>query len=86
MPSALFGEQALRLVRQSFNDIDDKRRNPLISLPDAAMSALAVYSLKIPSLLKFEELKRNDAKKIQNIKQKQKHQNINLIVKKLLIK
>ena len=68
MPSALFGEQALRLVRQSFNDIDDKRRNPLISLPDAAMSALAVYSLKIPSLLKFEELKRNDAKKIQNIK------------------
>lgn len=68
MSSSLFGEQALTIVRKSFSKINDKRRSPTISLPDSLMSTLAIYSLKIPSLLKFEELKANEKKSVENIK------------------
>lgn len=46
----------LRTIRQSFEAITDHRseRCP-ISLPDALMSGLAMFGLKYPSLLKFDE-------------------------------
>ncbi len=44
------------LLRSGFADIADHRPGtPKISLPDALMSAFAMFSLKSPSLLAFDE-------------------------------
>ncbi len=50
----------LATVRQHFNTITDHRiqKRPVISLPDALMSGLAVFGVKYPSLLKFDEDRR----------------------------
>jgi hypothetical protein len=46
----------LQIVRSIFSAIPDKRKkNVNISLPDALMSALAMFSMKYSSLLKFDE-------------------------------
>lgn len=45
----------LGAIRQTFEQIPDHRRGPLIPLADALMSGLAVFGLKYPSLLKFDE-------------------------------
>jgi hypothetical protein len=46
----------LRQVRQAFEPIPDPRRyGQQFSLPDVLMSGLAVFGLKYPSLLKFDE-------------------------------
>ena len=51
---ALFGR-----LRTGFADIVDHRPGtPKISLPDALMSAFAVFSLKSPSLLAFDDDRR----------------------------
>jgi hypothetical protein len=42
-------------LRKRFEDIEDTRVNPNISLPDALMSGFAVFALKDPSLLAFDE-------------------------------
>jgi len=48
------------LLRSEFEKIDDERNEKAtISLPDALMSAFAMFSLKDPSLLAFEQ-RRND--------------------------
>jgi len=45
----------LSQVRSNFTTIpDNRKKNVTISLPDALMSALAMFSLKYPSLLKFD--------------------------------
>jgi len=46
----------LQAVRESFKTIPEhRRRQPEIPLADALMSGLAMFSLKYPSLLKFDE-------------------------------
>jgi hypothetical protein len=48
-------------VRQAFEQIPDPRRyGQQFSLPDVLMSGLAVFGLKYPSLLKFDE-QRNES-------------------------
>src|ERR1700734_3097842 len=42
-------------LRKRFQSIEDKRVNPNISLADALMSGFAVFALKDPSLLAFDE-------------------------------
>jgi hypothetical protein len=42
-------------LRKRFESIEDTRVNPDISLPDALMSGFAVFALKDPSLLAFDE-------------------------------
>ena len=55
-------------VRQAFKKIPDPRRyGQQFSLPDVLMSGLAVFSLKYPSLLKFDE-QRNEARIRANLK------------------
>lgn len=50
-----------RLVRQGFAKIKDHRaENVTISLPDALTSAFAMFSLKDPSLLAFDERSKTD--------------------------
>jgi hypothetical protein len=56
----LSADALLELLRRSFEKIPDHRgRKCPISLADALMSAFAMFSLKDPSLLAFEE-RRND--------------------------
>ena len=50
----------LSTIRQRFNSIRDRRTgSPSISLPDALMSGLAVFGLKCPSLLQFDQQRRD---------------------------
>ena len=44
----------IEAIRTSFTNIPDKN-NTIISLPDCLMSALAIFGLKYPSLLKFDK-------------------------------
>ena len=55
----LSADALLALMRSRFERFPDQRRNPAISLPDCLMSGLAMFMLKDPSLLAFQE-RRND--------------------------
>ena len=56
------------IIRQEFKKIPDFRNGiPLISITDSLMSSFAMFSLKSPSLLKFDE-KRKDADELQNLR------------------
>jgi hypothetical protein len=59
----------LRAIRQTFEVIPDhRRRQPVIPLADALMSGLAVFGLKYPSLLKFDEAYGDEATLRHNLK------------------
>lgn len=57
--------QIISFLKQYFNSIPDPREAKNISVPigDAVMSAYAMFSLKFPSLLKFEKDIKDEAKK-----------------------
>ena len=58
----------LSQARKAFEKIPDSRRyGQQFSLPDVLMSGLAVFVLKFPSLLKFDE-QRNEARIRANLK------------------
>jgi hypothetical protein len=59
---SLNGESLLGGIRKSFEEIPDHRRanGTEISLPDTMMSAFAIFSLKFPSLLQFEDAVKNE--------------------------
>ena len=64
----LSADALFRNIRQSFHDIPDPRTGkPDISLPDALMSGLAVFALKDPSLLAFDERRRQDEENLRMI-------------------
>ena len=51
----------IKILREEFRKIQDHRKKiPKISLPDCLMSGLAIFALKYPSLLSFDERKDND--------------------------
>lgn len=54
-------------VHTSFRKIPDHRKSAQISLEDALMSAFAMFSLKDPSLLAFEERRRSDDPNLHSI-------------------
>lgn len=57
----LSADALFSLVKSGFARIPDHRSRSIgIALPDALMSAFAMFSLKCPSLLEFDEQKRND--------------------------
>ena len=50
------------LVRTGFEQVSDQRaKNIQITMPDALMSGFAMFSLKDPSLLTFEERRETDS-------------------------
>lgn len=56
--TSLSAPSLLKKAREVFEKIKDHRNGrQKISLPDALMSGVAVFSLKCPSLLKFDEMK-----------------------------
>ena len=64
----LSADALFRNIRESFHDIPDPRTGqPDISLPDALMSGLAMFALKEPSLLAFDQRRKKDEKNLRMI-------------------
>jgi len=58
----LSADSLFALVRTGFEQVSDKRaKNVQITMPDALMSGFAMFSLKDPSLLAFEERRETDS-------------------------
>lgn len=55
----LSADSLIRMIRAEFQAISDVRVNPAIPLSDALMSAFAMFSLKDPSLLAFDQRRRD---------------------------
>jgi hypothetical protein len=59
-PQDLSGDSLFQLIRSRFDTLSDPRaREVEIPLGDALMSAFAMFSLKDPSLLAFDQRRRN---------------------------
>ena len=64
----LSADALFRNIGESFHDIPDPRTGtPDISLPDALMSGLAVFALKEPSLLAFDQRRQQDEENLRMI-------------------
>jgi hypothetical protein len=64
----LSADALFRNIHQSFHHVPDPRpANPTISLPDALMSGLAMFALKDPSMLAFDQRRQLDEKSLQMI-------------------
>ena len=64
----LSADALFRNIHQAFHHIPDPRTgNPSISLPDALMSGLAIFALKDPSMLAFDQRRQQDEKNLQMI-------------------
>ena len=64
----LSADALFRNIRESFDDIPDPRTGkPDISLPDALMSGLALFALKEPSLLAFDQRRQQDEENLRMI-------------------
>jgi hypothetical protein len=56
----LSADALFRILRSEFKEVPDCRVQPEISLADSLMSGLALFALKAPSLLAFEEQRRDN--------------------------
>lgn len=56
-----------RILRSEFGKIPDRRFEPKISLTDSLMSGFALFALKSPSLLAFDEQRRDNAFNLKGI-------------------
>ncbi len=64
----LSADALFRGIRQSFQDVADPRTgDPTISLSDALMSGLAMFALKDPSMLAFDQRRQADEKNLRMI-------------------
>ena len=61
-------DSTMELLREKFAEIVDHRRaNRSFELPDVLRSAFAMFSLKSPSLLSFEEQTKQEKKNLKSI-------------------
>jgi len=64
----LSADSLIKMIREQFKQISDSRKgNTTISLCDALMSAFAMFSLKDPSLLAFDERRKEEDHNLKNI-------------------
>ncbi len=64
----LSADALYRTIGESFQDVDDPRTGiPTIKLSDALMSGFAMFTLKDPSMLAFDDRRVRDAKNLQMI-------------------
>ncbi len=64
----LSSDALFRTLHDSFQDVVDPRTgNPSIKLPDALMSGFAMFALKDPSMLAFDQRREQDEKNLQMI-------------------
>ena len=64
----LSADALFRNIHQTFHHVPDPRpADPAISLPDALMSGLAMFALKDPSMLAFDQRRQRDEKNLRMI-------------------
>lgn len=63
----LSGDALYRFVRSTFRAVTDRRPAPTIPLGDALMAGFAVFALKMPSLLAFDDQRRNDEANLRSL-------------------
>src|SRR5271170_517680 len=64
----LCADALVATLRTRFANIDDLRQGtPAISVTDALMSAFAMFALKDPSLLAFDQRRRHDKDNLQSL-------------------
>lgn len=63
----LSADSLFRLVRSRFDRIPDQRTTPVIPLGDALMSGFAMFSLKDPSLLAFDDRRQDPTNNVRTI-------------------
>ena len=64
----LSADALFRSTRESFQEVADPRTgNATVTLPDALMSGLAMFALKDPSMLAFDQRRQADEKNLQMI-------------------
>lgn len=63
----LNGNQFIEDIKHDFKKVTDPRSTSMIPLDDALMSAFAMFQLKFPSLLKFEETRKSKASNLNRI-------------------
>ena len=64
----LNADALIKMVRKDFQEVPDHRaQNAKISIDDTLMSALAMFQLKDPSLLAFDERRRKEPENLHNI-------------------
>lgn len=64
----LSADALFRNFQHSFQDVVDPRTgDPVIALDDALMSGLAMFALKDPSMLAFDQRRQTDEKNLQMI-------------------
>ena len=64
----LSADALFRMLHQSFQKVLDPRTGtPTIKLPDALMSGFALFALKDPSLLAFDQRRKQDEKNLHMI-------------------
>ena len=64
----LSADALFRCIHHVFQGISDPRTGkPSISLPDALMSGLAMFALKDPSMLAFDQRRQQDEKSLRMI-------------------
>lgn len=57
----LSADNLVRLVRRALAEVPDERKDPMVPLVDALMGGYALFALKSPSLLAYEEYSRGNA-------------------------
>ncbi len=65
----LSADALFRTIHDSFQDVVDPRTgvDPPIKLPDALMSGFAMFALKDPSMLAFDQRREQDEKNLQMV-------------------
>jgi hypothetical protein len=64
----LSGDGMIVMVKKTFKKVPDHRSTSVIKLQDALMAGLAVFKLKMPSLLKFEKHWKKDDIQFESVK------------------
>ena len=57
----LNADAMLKRLHKDFSDVSDCREDPEVIIADALMSGFALFSLKYPSLLAFDERRKIDS-------------------------
>ena len=64
----LSADALFRTIHESFQDVSAPRTGiPTIKLPDALMSGFAMFALKDPSMLAFDQRRQRDEKNLQMV-------------------
>jgi hypothetical protein len=64
---SLSGDALIETIKEGVDQIPDHRKHPDLPLADFTMGALAIFSIKLPSLLSVEKLEGKELANVKNI-------------------